>query len=398
MIRQIEDIAIIGGGIGGLASAILFARRGCTVTVYEQADGPGPVGAGFLLQPPGQAVLKHLGVLDDILLDAVPIFGLESKTTSGYKILDLDYRRLGGIARHGLGVQRRTIYQALYERANALDNVRFRWGGAVSHCASHADGVVVDTEGERGTHDFCVLASGSNSGLGASLFSNRVHHQYAWGCVWSTIDLPYGFSPDLLHQRCHRADRMMGILPVLKYEGGYKAALYWSVKIANVEDAGDAEYAAIKQQIIDFWPEAASSIEPLAKDDFIAAMYRDVWTPRPFRERLIMIGDACHATSPQLGQGCTMALLDAYCLAQCFDSNDSIEIALNRWWRLRKRQLRYVRQLSRFLTPLYQSDHALFGAFRNTIVAPFGKLPGFYRLQLKTLASEVFLEAPDRTR
>ena len=56
------DIAVIGSGIGGLASSIFLARQGHQITVYEQADSPRPVGAGFLLQPPGQRVLGKLGV------------------------------------------------------------------------------------------------------------------------------------------------------------------------------------------------------------------------------------------------------------------------------------------------------------------------------------------------
>ncbi|MEM9384826.1 MAG: hypothetical protein AAGA68_07175 [Pseudomonadota bacterium] len=47
------------------------------------------------------------------------------------------------------------------------------------------------------------------------------------------------------------------------------------------------------------------------------------------------------------------------------------------------------------LTPLYQSDHRWLGVLRNAVVAPIGRLPGFYTLQLKTLASEVFLAGVD---
>ncbi|MEO0421836.1 MAG: NAD(P)/FAD-dependent oxidoreductase [Pseudomonadota bacterium] len=390
------EIAIIGGGIGGLASAIALARRGAKVTVYERAESPGPVGAGFLLQPPGQAVLGKLGVLDDVLTHAVPITGLQSKTTAGYAILDLDYRDLRGPPRHGLGVQRSTIYSALYHEALRCDDIEFRWGHTVDTVATDEAAASVRVGGDSASYDLCVLSAGANSDLTDQLFHRRTNKAYAWGCVWTTIDLPSGFAPDLLHQRCRRADRMMGILPVLKEHGGYKAALYWSVKVADVRRADVAQSAQIKRALIDFWPEAASSIEPLEQGDLISATYRDVWTPKPYAGRLVAIGDACHATSPQLGQGCTMALLDAYLLACGLEQGaGNIDAALERWWRRRQWQLQYVRQLSRFLTPLYQSDHASFGVFRNAVVAPTGRLPGFYSLQLKTLASEVFLPSID---
>ncbi len=387
-----QNIAIIGGGIAGLASAIFFAREGCDVTIYEQAKEPGPVGAGFLLQPPGQQVLAQLGVLNDVLEHAAPIHGLQSQTIGGYSILDLDYRDLPGAPRHGLGVQRSTIYNALYRKAQSSSGITFRWGHTVEHVAG--DNATVQANGQSNTYDLCVLASGANSDLAAEFFPRRVRSQYTWGCIWTTIDLPAGFSPELLHQRCHRADHMMGILPVLKTDNAHKAALYWSIKVDDAQGSDDRQNAAIKQQIMDFWPDAAASIEPLELPDFICATYRDVWTPNPVNGRAVAIGDVCHATSPQLGQGCTMALLDAAWLVRCVAEHDSLEAALQRWWKIRKRQLVYVRQLSRFLTPLYQSDNRLYGVFRNALVAPTGRLPGFYRLQLKTLASEVFLEQP----
>ena len=100
----LETVAIVGGGIGGLASAILLSKKGFQVTVYDKAKSPQAVGAGFLLQPPGQEVLRKLGVLDEVLKQAVPISGLQSKTTSGRTVLNLKYAGLKGKARSGLGI------------------------------------------------------------------------------------------------------------------------------------------------------------------------------------------------------------------------------------------------------------------------------------------------------
>ena len=66
-------VAIAGFGIGGAALSIALARDGHDVTVYERAPDPGPVGAGFLLQPSGQAVLAALGLLDEVAAAAWPI-------------------------------------------------------------------------------------------------------------------------------------------------------------------------------------------------------------------------------------------------------------------------------------------------------------------------------------
>lgn len=71
--------AIIGAGTAGLATAILLAREGNHVTIFEQVDELSPVGAGLLLQPAGLAVFEHLGVLDKALTLGAKVTGLEGQ-------------------------------------------------------------------------------------------------------------------------------------------------------------------------------------------------------------------------------------------------------------------------------------------------------------------------------
>lgn len=392
---SLESVAIIGGGIGGLASAIFLERVGYRVTVYEKAKGAGPVGAGFLLQPPGQIVLDKLSVLAEVSRSSVPIMGLRSETTSGYTILDLNYGHLEGEPRHGLGVQRSTIYQALYDVASSSERIQFKWDSHVEHLKMEDTHVSVHVNDATDTHDLCILSSGSNSNLAADYFENRIKNSYEWGCLWATIRLPESFSTSMLHQRCFRSEKMMGVLPVNKVDGGYEAALYWSAKVLNLGEVNARNFDAIRREIIAFWPELEAAIESLNYSKFISAVYNDVWLHKPFKGRLIAIGDASHATSPQLGQGCTMALLDALLLAKCLeDKSKPLNETLEYWWSTRKNQLTYIRHLSRFLTPLYQSDNRLYSAFRDMLMAPVGRLPFIYDLQLRTLASEVFLRIP----
>ena len=241
-------------------------------------------------------------------------------------------------------------------------------------------------------YDLCVLSAGSNSHLAEGHFNNRVKKPYGWGCLWTTFKLPETLSPNTLHQRCQQSNKMMGILPVRKVDDSYEAALYWSMKSQDLHELNEAKFTAIKDEIMQFWPEAASSVEQLEYTDFIPANYNDIWTPKPFTNRLIAIGDVSHSTSPQLGQGCTMALLDAWSLAMSIDKKDEeLAHSLEQWWRSRRYQLAYVRHMSRFLTPLFQSDSKLCELFRDWLMSPIGRLPIFDSLQLKTLASDVFL-------
>lgn len=389
-----KRVAVVGAGIGGLAIATLLAEQGDEVVVYEQAPSPKPVGAGFLLQPPGQRVLAHLGVLNDIANVSIPINSLQSKTINGQTLLDLKYANLKGKQRQGLGVQRSTIHKALLQRAHQNKTIEFVWGEEVTSCQNLNDRVCVQTPNEKAMYDFCILSSGASSDLAQSHFPKRIKRPYGWGCLWTTMSLPPSLASDVLHQRCYQAENMMGILPVKKTEHGIEAALYWSMPSSQLTQLNTARFRPVLQEMKSFWPAAEMSLSALNFSDFIAAHYHDVWTPTPYHGRIVAIGDVCHGTSPQLGQGCTMALLDALSLANTIEQYSLSPKALQIWWKSRRAQLFYVRHLSRILTPLFQSNSVVCAKARDWIMAPVGRLSMFQQLQLRTLASDIFLPTP----
>ncbi|HEY6985014.1 MAG TPA: FAD-dependent monooxygenase, partial [Rhodanobacteraceae bacterium] len=92
-----------------------------------------------------------------------------------------------------------------------------------------------------------------------------------------------------------------------------------------------------------------------------------------------------HGMSPQLGQGVNMALLDAQALADALRNDSDVERALARYAAARASHVAVYRVLSRWLTPLFQSDHALLGPLRDTLFGPMGRLPGAQREMLKIL-------------
>jgi 2-polyprenyl-6-methoxyphenol hydroxylase-like FAD-dependent oxidoreductase len=248
----LETIAIIGGGIGGLASAILLSKKGYQVTIYDKAKRPQPVGAGFLLQPPGQVILEEIGVLKEVAKHSVPIFGLQSKTSSGRTILNLDYNRLKGSARCGLGVQRSTIYDALLREASNSGQVNFVWDSYVDKSTTKNNKVSIFANQTVQDYDLCILSSGSNSGLAEAHFKNRIKKHYGWGCLWTTFELPNDLSPNILHQRCQNTSKMMGILPVRKMGDKYEAALYWSMKSEELEKIDEQKFPVLKEEIMGF--------------------------------------------------------------------------------------------------------------------------------------------------
>ena len=111
-------VGIVGFGVGGGALSVALAHDGHDVTVFEQTDSPGPVGAGFLLQPSGQAALGSLGLLDRVAAAAWPIRAFHAESASGrtLTLLRYDRRDPGSFA---LGVARGRLFTTLMEAATA---------------------------------------------------------------------------------------------------------------------------------------------------------------------------------------------------------------------------------------------------------------------------------------
>src|SRR5690606_38775363 len=99
------DVAIVGYGTAGQALAVLLTRDGHRVQVFEQAAQPGPVGAGFLLQPSGLQVLWQMGLLPQVLAHGAAVRRLYGDTPCGRAVMDMRYAGLAARL-HGVGMQR----------------------------------------------------------------------------------------------------------------------------------------------------------------------------------------------------------------------------------------------------------------------------------------------------
>ena len=99
----------------------------------------------------------------------------------------------------------------------------------------------------------------------------------------------------------------------------------------------------------------------------------------------MVVGDAAHATSPQLGQGTNLALLDAVVLCDCLKQGLPVAQALDRYTQLRRGQLHFYGQASRWLTPLFQSDLWLLPWLRDLFMNIGSGLPLMGSLTRQTL-------------
>jgi 2-polyprenyl-6-methoxyphenol hydroxylase-like FAD-dependent oxidoreductase len=153
------DVGVAGCGIGGLAAALLLARDGHRVCLYERFDGPRPVGSGLMIQPTGLAVLERLGLSEALTGAAAPIERLLGKAEpSGRVVLDVRYEWLRRSGACGYGVHRAALFDILH-RAVIAEGIPVHTGRKVA--GREGRRVVFEGDGPSHEHDLLVDSLGA---------------------------------------------------------------------------------------------------------------------------------------------------------------------------------------------------------------------------------------------
>ena len=381
------DIGIAGCGPAGLAAALLLARDGHRVRLYERFEAPRPIGSGLMIQPTGLAVLRALGLGDGIEAAGAPVSRLFGKVEpSGRVVLDVRYDWLGQAGVHGLGVHRAALFQLLYD-AVLQAGVPVETGRTLAGSRLGSDGRRMLRFADGGAsepHDLIVDALGT-----ASPLAPEAGRPLAYGALWASLDWCGDFDAQALEQRYVRARKMAGVLPIGTAPGAARpqAAFFWSLRADRLAECRATGLDAWKAEVRALWPATAPLLDQIdAPERLTFARYAHRTLRRAAEPAMIHIGDAWHATSPQLGQGCNMALLDAWALAKALGETADLSTALVRAVRMRRFHVRLYQALSALFTPAYQSDGRMLPFIRDRIVPPFGRRWPATRIQAEMVA------------
>lgn len=366
-------VLIVGGGVGGMATAIALAQRGVGADLIDIDPQWKVLGAGITVTGPTLRAFKVLGIIDEVQAEGnfSPKVGLF--TQHGELIAEHVMPPLAADLPASGGILRPVLHRILSTRTTqAGTNVRL--GLTVSSLTEDADGVDVRfSDGSEGRYDCVVGADGASSAVRNLLFPHAPKPQFTGQGCWRVLaDRP----PELAGgQMYYGVDRKAGVTPCSRDK------MYMFVNSAmpgNPRVDPEKGIDMLRDIIADFGGTIARVREGLGPHS--ALNYRPLEAlllPRPWSKgRVGLIGDAAHATTPHLASGAGLAIEDAIVLAEEMTAASTVAEGWQRFEARRWERCRLVVETSVRLgqMELAQEDSAeqtrLFGQVTAALAEP----------------------------
>lgn len=325
----IQRALIIGGGIGGMCAAIELSKQGIDVELLEVNPNWAPDGAGITISGPTLRALKQIGVVDEVLREggnwrAIDICDADGNLTRTVPMLPIP----GAEDLPGAAGILRPVLAGILARATARTGVRVRLGQTFEHMEQDDSGVKVQfSDGSIGQFDLVVGADGINSAVRKLImpdFPGHVSQGKGHGVQWYRVNasiqpctwgaLPRAGVNPISDTECYLfvLDKRQGM--------DFIEPEFWPGKLAELLEEFGGQVAEIREGILD---------GSLANHRLLYRPLAGHMMPAPWhRGRIVLLGDAIHATTPHLASGAGIAVEGAIVLAEEIARRHSLEGAL----------------------------------------------------------------------
>ncbi|EKU48979.1 FAD-dependent monooxygenase [Staphylococcus massiliensis] len=353
-------IAIIGAGIGGLTLASLLTNTTHDVHIFERKGSLTDIGAGIGL---GGNVLQKLGNHD--LAKGIK--------NAGHVLNQLEMRNdqnklLSQVKLDGQTTNVTLLRQDLIDvLATYVKQENIHFNREIKNVHQKEQEVdITDNHGDTLTFDLVIGADGIRSNMRQALgFENKVKYQ-GYTCFRGVVE-DFQLKENHTGVEYWGKTGRVGIVPLLNDKA------YWFITINTKEN--DPKYKTFAkphlQALFNHYPNEVRQL--LDKQGETNILLHDIYDLEPLKTfvkgRVVLLGDAAHATTPNMGQGAGQAMEDAIVLSNCLKDQPHLEDALNRYNKLRVKHTKKVTLKSRKIGKIAQYQNKLMTSMRDTVMA-----------------------------
>ncbi|MGN8001087.1 FAD-dependent oxidoreductase [Sphingomonas sp. 22176] len=320
---QSLKVLVIGGGIGGLTAAIALRGKGFAVDVIERDPNWSVYGVGIIQQANVLRAMKALDLLDDYLDAGVGFDAVEIFRPDGVQVARVPAPRLLEGYPANVGIGRPALHKVLGDRTIAV-GAKVRLGITAETIVDDGEHVAVTfSDGSSGIYDLVIGADGVYSQTRQTLFPDVERPQFTGQAVWR-YNFPRFPGLDSLH--VYNGPTGVGFVPISD------ALMYM---YATTPEPDNPRYpreglaATMRTKLASCAPVIRDLAEQITDDDGV--VYRPLegmLVEGPWHHgRVVLLGDAVHATTPHLGQGAGMAIEDSLVLADELAKGETVEEA-----------------------------------------------------------------------
>lgn len=325
------EITIIGAGMGGLTTGIALKKFGHQVTIYEQAEQILPVGAAISLWSNGVKCLNYLGLTEQVAklggqMDQLAYMdGLTGDTLTQFSLLPL----IEEVGQRPYPVARADLQNMLMDEFGR-ENIQL--GKKMLALQEQDEGVLVQfADGSEIKTGLLIGADGTHSITRAYVLGEQVSRRYAGYVNWNgLVEISEHLSPADQWTTFVGEGKRVSLMPVA--DG--KFYFFFDVPLPVGLENNKAEYKTLLKQYFNGWCAPVQHlIDALDEQKTNRVEIHDI---EPFTQfykgRVVIVGDAAHSTTPDIGQGGCQAMEDAIYLARALQINTlGLQDALKRY-------------------------------------------------------------------